>query len=356
MRPLLFSVVFWVVVAVPVVRYATGAELGWAGPIPQAIALAVLVAVWLVLPWDPGSSRRFVGPVFFGVCIAVTVLGGYGTEGPLLVVALANLVFLFGLRVGAVLSAALLITMLVTAPTLAGATWASSLSQAISLGTMFACMLGLASAVNEARASRQRVRELTVAEERARMARDLHDSTGHHLTVIKVGLENAERFRDRDPERAWAEVRQAKELTVEALTEARRWVRALRPLALDGRLGGAALAELARSFDGTGITVRFVVEGAERPLDPDVELVLYRMLQEGLTNALRHANADSATATLSFEEGRVVFEVRDDGHGAEASPGFGLSTLAERARAVGGTLVAGNSAGGGFSVRAELPA
>ncbi|WP_143261716.1 sensor histidine kinase [Allokutzneria sp. NRRL B-24872] len=369
MRPLSFSVVFWVVVAVPVVRFAAGTGGGRFGPLPQALVLAALVAVWLTLPWERTSNRKYLGAVFFALSLTAAIMGGYGVEGPLMVVALANIVFLFGLRAGAVLSALLLLGLVLSVPAMPGGTWTAALAQTVSLGTMIACMLGLASAVTEARTSSEllerahrelrrhadRVRELTVAEERARMARDLHDSTGHHLTVIKVGLENAERYRDRDPEQAWAEVRQAKELTVEALLEARRWVRALRPLALDGGLGGAALAELARSFDGTGITVRFVVEGAERPLGPDVELVLYRMLQEGLTNALRHANARSATATLCFEEERVVFEVRDDGTGADAEPGFGLSTLAERARAVGGTLVSGSAAGGGFSVRAELP-
>src|SRR5690606_24873213 len=116
-----------------------------------------------------------------------------------------------------------------------------SLHVALPSSVLAAFSLGMASAVLRARELTARVRELTVAEERARMAAEMHDSIGHHLTVIKLGLENAERFRDRRPEAAWEEVRQAKELTVAALADARRWVRALRPLPLDGHLGSEAL-------------------------------------------------------------------------------------------------------------------
>ena len=78
----------------------------------------------------------------------------------------------------------------------------------------------------------ERVKELTVAEERARMSREMHDSLGHYLTVINVGLQNAQRFREKRPEAAWEEVEEVRELTREALSEVRRWVRALKPLAL----------------------------------------------------------------------------------------------------------------------------
>ena len=227
-----------------------------------------------------------------------------------------------------------------------------------------AFVLGMAASTLEARRRREeaqglleRIRELAVAEERARTAAEMHDSVGHHLTVIKMGLENAERFRRRRPDAALAEVRQAKELTVEALADARRWVRALRPLALDGRVGSAALERLAASFDGTGITVSFEVRGEERHLKADTELVLYRVLQEGLTNALRHAKAEHVHGTLTFGDDQVALVVRDDGTGRDdrARGGFGLTSLADRARALGGTLAGGNRPGGGFELRAELP-
>jgi signal transduction histidine kinase len=214
--------------------------------------------------------------------------------------------------------------------------------------------MGMASSVLRARQLAERVRELPVAEERGRMAAEMHDSIGYHLTVIKVGLENAERFRDRRPAAAWEEVRQAKELTAAALADARRWVHALRPLALDGQLGSAALQRLADSFAGTGVTVTFEVTGTERLLEPDAELVLYRVLQEGLTNALRHAEAESVRGTLTFEKGRVALVVADNGKGHDHGRGFGLSSLAERVKALGGTLTSGNAVKG-FELRAELP-
>src|SRR5690606_19079074 len=150
---------------------------------------------------------------------------------------------------------------------------------------------------------------------------------GHQLTVVKMGLENAERFRERRPSQAWAEVRQAKEMTARALADARLWARALRPLDLDGHLGAAALDRLARSFDGTGVQVGFQVTGPERRLDPDTELTLYRVLQEALTNALRHARARHVRARLSFGDERVVLTITDDGEGADDITGFGLSSL-----------------------------
>ncbi|MEU8379924.1 sensor histidine kinase, partial [Streptosporangium sp. NPDC048865] len=238
------------------------------------------------------------------------------------------------------------------------------LAQVAEMAMLSVFVLGMASSTLEARRSREetrrllgRIRELAVAEERARMAGEMHDSIGHHLTVIKMDLENAERFRERRPDAAWDEVRQAKELTVEALADARRWVRALRPLALDGRVGSAALKRLAASFDGTGITVTFEVEGTEHRLDADAELVLYRVLQEGLTNALRHAGALHVAVRLVFGEARTVLVVTDDGKGAGERPrrGFGLTSLTERARALGGTLTGGDSPEGGFALRAELP-
>jgi signal transduction histidine kinase len=182
---------------------------------------------------------------------------------------------------------------------------------------------------------------------------------GHYLTVINVGLQNAQRFREKKPEAAWEEVEEARGLTREALSEVRRWVRALKPLALEERAGPEAMAALARSFEGTGFDVGFTVEGSERELPGEAELVLYRALQEGLTNALRHSKARRVTASLAFAEESVSLTVADDGEGAPegtVAKGFGLATLGERAEALGGILSTGNaSEGGGFVMRVELP-
>ncbi|MCG5217087.1 sensor histidine kinase [Streptosporangium sp. KLBMP 9127] len=361
-RPALLSVVFWVVfTATGLLRFA----------IPQAaeftvifvVVMAVVAVLWLLLPWSPDASpgRKRVAPFFLLATTCIGLVSG-GTHAPLVLIAIANLAILNGMLVATSVVAAYITVLFVTMITVLDRTWTNAVGQASSMVLFGAFALGMASALLEVRRKKEdaqrlleRVRELAVAEERARMAGDMHDSIGHHLTVIKVGLENAERFREARPADAWAEVRQAKDMTAAALAEARRWVRALRPLALDGHVGSAALDRLARSFDGTGIRVSFEVDGPERRLDPDSELVLYRVLQEGLTNALRHADAEQVRARLAFGAERVVLVIGDDGKGAEETNGFGLSSLAERARAIGGSLRAGNVSGGGFEVRAEVP-
>jgi signal transduction histidine kinase len=202
------------------------------------------------------------------------------------------------------------------------------------------------------------VRALAIAEERARMAREVHDSVGHHLTAIHLQLQNAERFGDRDPGRAWSKVRAAREATQAALAEVRRSVRSLKPPALDERSGVAALLGLARSFHGAGPAVSFDVEGEEQVLPEEAELVLYRATQEGLTNAAKHSRANRVRVRLTFAPEATRLVVADDGAGARdgtAADGFGLAALGERVAALGGTLVTGNRPEGGFALRIELP-
>ncbi|GIH59455.1 sensor histidine kinase [Microbispora siamensis] len=365
-RPFLFNLVFWAMTAILTAGLAQGFVTGVVSPLQCVLFgadLVLLAALWLALPWSRARGRLWVAPLFLAATILLGMTGSRETHLPLILIAVANLAFLYGMRVAtAILSCVVVGSVFV--PPLLGSTIADGIVQATVMAVFSAFVLGMAASTLEARRRREeaqglleRIRELAVAEERARMAAEMHDSIGHHLTVIKMGLENAERFRERRPEAAWAEVRQAKELTVEALADARRWVRALRPLALDGRVGSAALERLAASFDGTGITVSFEVRGEERRLEADTELVLYRVLQEGLTNALRHAKAEHVHGTLTFGDDQVALVVRDDGTGRDdrARGGFGLTSLADRARALGGTLAGGNRPGGGFELRAELP-
>ena len=343
------------------------------------VCLGVVTLAWLAMPWDPAAPlvRKLALVPFIGGMVALSLLSAYNSTDIWLLLALANCTFVFGVRGSVVLCGGLVAFTFVDTLTYPGYTVLAACIQSLVVVVLTVFVTGLASAVTESRRRRtetqrllgelaeahqelrayaDQVRELSVAEERARMAREMHDSVGHYLTVIQVGLTNAERFRDKRPEQAWAEVAQAKELTREALADTRRWVRAMRPLALEGRTGSQALAELARTFDGSGIEVQFQVCGPEQPLLGDTEVVLYRVLQEGLTNVLRHADARRAEAVLSFSEDRVSLRVGDDGHGArDLTRGFGLSSLGQRAEAAGGVLVAGNAPAGGFELRADLP-
>lgn len=364
-RPLLFTVLFWVVAPAVLAIHLLGAPTypAWLGIVPLAGLLAVLVALWFALPWDIAATRRTVSVAYMIVCVVLVAVDGSGLVTPLLLIGFGNVAQVFGTRMAFVTLAAAVVAFFVGGMVLYHHEWENSLRGALVAGVLCSFGIFLAAAVRKAallleelNAREEEIRRLAVAEERARMAREMHDSLGHYLTVIKVGLENAERLRERATEKAWDEVRQAKLLTMEALTETRRSVRALRPLALEGRRGSAALGELARTFDGLRVDLR--VMGPERSLGPDAEIVLYRAFQEGLTNVLRHARASAATAELSFPDSRAVLVIADDGAGAPEPlrEGFGLVALGERVTALGGVVSAGNRAGGGFELRVELPA
>jgi signal transduction histidine kinase len=387
-RPAILNFLFWCSLLVTYVFHVSGlfvedVKLQF-GPVPFTLAMGVLAALWLALPWDPCASlrRKLVAPAFMLILFALIFLLTNG--GWFLLIfpfVFANAAFLFGILGSIAYSAAPLAISFVSiwAFPYPGSDAGDAFRSAAGLAVLAAVTIAISAAIVEARRRREeiesllgelesahadleryaeRVKELTVAEERARMSREMHDSLGHYLTVINVGLQNAQRFREKRPVAAWEEVEEARELTREALSEVRRWVRALKPLALEERAGSDAMAALAHSFEGTGFDVHFTVEGAERKLPGEAELVLYRALQEGLTNALRHSKARRVKALLVFGEESVALTVADDGEGAPegaSEKGFGLATLGERAEVLGGDLSAGNAAEGGFALRVELP-
>jgi signal transduction histidine kinase len=122
--------------------------------------------------------------------------------------------------------------------------------------------------------------------------------------------------------------------------------------------GLARLEELAAHARAAGIAVRLVAEGAPRPLPADVDVAAYRIVQEALTNSVRHSGGHTATVHLRYDADAVTIEVDDDGPAAvrPARQGNGVAGMTERARALGGTLDAGFKPGGGFRVLARLPA
>jgi signal transduction histidine kinase len=364
-RPFALGVIFWLDFALVLVEYFAYLE---GGPLQAwlfGFNTAALLGLWLILPWNASASRlrKLAAPGFLLTAFALGMTGSAGAHFPIGLIGFAAVALVYGMAVAAATMVALGGIGVAIMVWLTSADVMSIVSQVAALLLSAGFALGMASATLEARRRREegdrllaRIRELTVAEERARMARDMHDSIGHYLTVIKMGLENAERFRERRPDAAWDEVRQSKQLTVQALAETRRWIRALRPLDLDDTIGSVALDRLTRSFDGSGMAIDFAVEGAESPLDADTELTLYRVLQEGLTNVLRHSEATSVRVRLAFDDARVTLAIRDDGRGTESGPGFGLISLTERTEALGGRLHLRNADGGGVELRVELPA
>lgn len=172
-----------------------------------------------------------------------------------------------------------------------------------------------------------------LADDRLQQARILHDDLGQHLTLITMGLELA--ARQRPSETAWEEVSRAADAAHEALTTMRRQVRALSLSAVAEAPVHDALDRLVSSFAGTGLDVRVEHSGETHRSDT----LAYRIIQEGLTNVVRHSDADSVTITLDVDSD-VRVHVADNGSsdGQDPVEGFGLSQLRARVEAVGGSL------------------
>lgn len=143
--------------------------------------------------------------------------------------------------------------------------------------------------------------ELMLADERSRSARELYDGLGHQLTLVVLSLEFAERMRDKDPQRAFDEVQTARGTASEALAHIRRWVRALNPPREETVGGNAGFEAIARSLRGTGLDVRLSPRGQERELDRASSLFALRMVQEGLTNVVRHLAATSVDLVVDWQ-------------------------------------------------------
>jgi signal transduction histidine kinase len=200
--------------------------------------------------------------------------------------------------------------------------------------------------------------------ERLRIARELHDVVAYSFATISVQAGVAAHLADERPEVAADALRTIKEISGEASRELRAILGALRHTAGADRPrhGVAAFDTLAATTSSAGLPTRVVVSGSARSLPPAVDRAAYRIAQEALTNALRHAGPASAVVTARYEPGRVVIEVRDDGRGPTGSDrerepdrGHGIAGMRERALALGGEFEAGSHPLGGFRVRAYLP-
>jgi signal transduction histidine kinase len=205
----------------------------------------------------------------------------------------------------------------------------------------------------------ERERRLAAAEERTRIARDLHDSAGHAINVILVQAGAARLLQEQDPERSREALETIEEVARDTLGEIDQLVRALRENGaapgVEPPPGLAALETLAERYRASGLAVTVKFEGSRRPLAPAVDQAAYRILQEALTNAARHGRG-SAAVELGFASTEVQITVtnaaRPDGtaHGG----GHGIVGMRERATLLGGSLDT-SARNGVFRVRARLP-
>ncbi|MER7926707.1 sensor histidine kinase [Streptomyces sp. NPDC096057] len=198
--------------------------------------------------------------------------------------------------------------------------------------------------------------------ERARIARELHDVVAHHISMIAVQAETARLTTPGLPADGATRLLAIGDTARTALTEMRRLLGVLREDADTGvqrhpQPGLGQLLDLVdASRDAAGSSTRLIVSGPITPLDPGIEVTAYRIVQEALTNARRHAPGAAVDVELRYGEADLALRVRDNGPGATAAPsGHGLLGMRERAATVGGTLRTGPAPGGGFLVEARLP-
>jgi signal transduction histidine kinase len=194
--------------------------------------------------------------------------------------------------------------------------------------------------------------------ERRRLARELHDETGQALTSILLGLKALEERTGDETSRAATE--ELRELVVSTLQDVRRLAVELRPTALDDFGLVAALERLTASFaEQTGISVDFQTALADERLPEEVETALYRIVQESLTNVVKHARARRVSILLARKEGAIKAVVEDDGQGfdpdVQDGDGFGLVGMRERLALLGGRLMVESSSGAGTTIAAEVP-
>jgi len=218
----------------------------------------------------------------------------------------------------------------------------------------------------QAERTREEEARRRVDEERLRIARELHDVVSHTIGVISVQAGVAAHLLERRPDKAAQSLAAIRQASDEALGELHAMLGVLRDG--DGRGDGAPLSPapglgeldaLVAQAAGAGVEVTVSLEGRPRRLPAAVDLACYRVVQESLTNVVRHAGASRAEVTVTHADGRVEVEVTDDGRAGAGNGsgggGQGITGMRERARALGGTLEAGPRPGGGFRVRASLP-
>jgi signal transduction histidine kinase len=208
---------------------------------------------------------------------------------------------------------------------------------------------------------REEATQAAIAEERARIARELHDVLGHSVSVMTIQASAVRRVLTPDQKKERDALQAVEQTGREALAEMRRLVGVLRltedGLDLEPQPGLGQVAKLVTQAQELGLAVELRVEGEPIPLPAGVELTAYRLVQEGLTNARKHSEARHTEVRLRYEAHALEVEVCDDGKGAAAvdEGGHGLVGMRERVSIYGGEFEAGPRAEGGYRLRARLP-
>jgi signal transduction histidine kinase len=319
------------------------------------------------------ARRRYpvaVLAVALAAAAGSAALGGSVQGAPVawlvLAAAFVNAV-LYRKRVAAIVSLVAGYLIAVWPPWLIGTRGNTSTASALGL---LCGLIALLSAAELIRARNQRVAAVRTRQaeearrlamqERLAIARDLHDVVAHNISVINVQAKTALHLMDRQPERAREALTAIHEVSRQALGELRSVLGVLRADGADAPLvtspGLDRLDELAATARAAGIAVELEREGVPRPVPAGVDAAAFRIVQEALTNTVRHSGGSAATIRLCYDAEALTIEVGDNGRAAgPPRPGNGVAGMTERARALGGTLDVGPGPGGGFRVLARLP-
>jgi len=210
---------------------------------------------------------------------------------------------------------------------------------------------------DEAERTRDEVARRRAVEERLRIARELHDSLTHSISVIRVQAGVAAHLARKRGEEVPPVLAAIQEASADAARELRATLSVLRRDE-DTTSGLDQLPSLVARARATGLPVDVAVTGTQRPLPPAVDLAAYRIVQEAMTNVTRHAGQACVSVRICYGPAALTVQVDDDGTGEPAQPpvpGLGITGMRERAGALGGWVQAGPRDGGGFRVQAELP-
>ncbi|TGB01008.1 sensor histidine kinase [Halobacillus salinus] len=203
----------------------------------------------------------------------------------------------------------------------------------------------------------EQVEELTAIEERNRISREIHDTVGHKMTALLMQLQVAKELQAADPAKSTSALRVSEGLAREALHETRMSVRALQDDAGDPRSFVTKVREMLQEYeDQTGLASTLNVEGDGSNIPPSVQWSLTRLVQESLTNAVKHGGAKTCEVDLAITNEHVAMHITDDGKGAgDVQPGFGIKNMRERVQEHGGTLTFETNPNQGFTIQAEFP-
>jgi signal transduction histidine kinase len=364
----IMSMVLFAVVTIPAdVRHALSSH--------QPLNWAVTAVVYALL----AAYRRYpIGTVAVAVIGSVVLMAdgmAYPLTLPAVFYALYSIALSSGqgrtLAVGVTVKAVLVTASLITHPGITGFVvllWAAlAVTTGFAARSHHAYVAEVEERARRAEHAREDEANRRVAEERLRIARELHDAIGHHVALINVQagalaylLDDEDRSQARE---SLAHIQRASE---EALEDLRLTVGLLREPGpevaepAEPVPGLDQLEELICSFAGAGLRVTREVTGQARPLPEAVELTAYRVIQESLTNTRKHADCDTAVVRLLYAPGALTLAVEDDGkavtQGSRRTPeGHGIVGMRERVAALGGRLSAGPGPEGGYRVFAELP-